>query len=396
MFKKKRIKIMIGVAALIIIIVALSIYTNMKNQDFIRISGILEADKVDVPALVSGVVDKVFLDEGSSIDKGDKILVINSTQLQIKREQAQSVVKQAEAQLEMAKSGATGAEIRQLQAKVKQAQAGLQGVVSGARPEEIAQAQAKLSSLKGTYDKLDDDYESAQRLFDQDIISQSKLDEAKVTLDNARSAYTSAQEALKLMKKGGSSSQVNIAKLQVVESRAALSTLLQGARPAQLKALQAQIDQAKADLKLVNQLISDSVITSPMKGTISELTSKDGELVTKGSSVASILDLEHLWVKLYVPESKIVYLKLGQSAKIYPEALSEIPFPGKIVYIADQGAFIPPGTKESPDQQVFEVKVLLEKPNLDKIHLRPGMSVDVKINTAEAAKQIAQNKKLKE
>lgn len=380
MSKQKKVIIITAVIVVSIIVVVISIFSNIKSNGTIKISGILEANKIEVPALVSGVVEKVNITDGATVNKGDTILKVDSAQLQIKKEQALSVVKQAEAQLELIKSGASPAEIRQFQAKVKQAQANLQNVSSGARPEEIAQAQTKVDSLKANLDQLSQDYESAQRLFEQDVISKSKLDETKTILDNTRSSLKAATESLKLLKKGATTGQINIARQQVAESKAALNMVLQGSKPAQIKAAQAQVDQTKSELKLIEQMISDSEIKSPTRGTISELTTNNGELITKGGVVASILDLEHLWVKLFVPESKIVFLKLNQPTTVIPEALSKVTFPGKITYIANQGAFIPPGTKESPDQQVFEVKVSLERSHTDSIQLRPGMTVIVKIN----------------
>lgn len=380
----KKNKIIIGSALGLVLIVlgVLGLVSGFSNKEIIEISGILEADTTQVPSLVSGVVKELKAKEGTEVKKGSIILTLDTTQLEIRKEQAESIVKQAEAQLEMIKNGASPQDIKQLQAKVNQAKANLQTVSSGARPEEIAQAKAKVDSLKIAYNQAEKEFESSKKLYEQDIIPQKKLDAAELAYNNAKAALTSAEEALKLLKKGAAPGQINMAQQQVAESNAALKKMLEGATKPELKAAEAQVDQSKSELKSIDQTIKDSEVKAPINGTVSEVAMNPGELVTKGSSVANVIDLEHLWVKVFVAESKIVFLKPGQSAKILPEALSGVVFPGKVTYIAEKGAFIPPGTKESVDQQVFEVKVTLDESSINNIQLRPGMSVKVKIDTS--------------
>ncbi len=382
MTQKKKIIIISSIAVFIVIVAIISLLKGFSDNKIVQISGILEADNTEVPSLTSGVIKEIKVKEGNEVKKGDVLIILDSGELEIRREQAESVVKQTEAQLEMIESGATESEIKQLKAKVNQAQANLQNIQSGARPEEIAQAQAKLESAEASFNKAKSEFESAQKLYEQDIISKSKLEESQLAYNSAKSVYTGAQESLKLLRKGPSTGQVNIAQQQLAASKAALSNIMEGANPAQIKAAQAQIEQSKAELKLIDQMIEDSQIKSPIKGTINQLSVSTGELITKGSSVASILDLENLWVKIYVPESKLVYMNLGQPAKIYPEAIDSLEFPGKVTYISQKGAFIPPGTKESVDQQVFEVRVTLDKSRINNIQLRPGMSVKVKVDVS--------------
>lgn len=381
----KQHKIIIGsIIGVIIIIFAISFgVSNLKNKNTVEISGIIETDNTEVPSLVSGVVDEVAVTEGKTVKKGDILLKLDTKQLQIKKEQAESFVKQAEAQYEMVEEGASSAEIRQLQAKVNQAKANLQTVSAGAKPEEIAQAKAQVETLQVAYNQAEKQFESSKKLHEQDIIPKNKLEAAELAYNNAKAALTSAQETLKLLKKGADAGQRNLAKQRVAESQAALSQIKNGARPAQLKTAEAQVDQAKSQLKLIQQMIDDSSIKAPINGTVSEIAASDGELVTKGSSIASLIDLEHLWIKVFVPESKLVFINTDQPAQIYPDAVKDISFPGKVAYIAQKGAFVPAGTKESNDQQVFEVKVALEKTLIDKIQLRPGMSVKVKIDTSK-------------
>lgn len=379
----KKHKIIIGsITGLIILIFAISFgLSNLKNKNFVEVSGIIETDNTEIPSLVSGVVDEVTVKDGNTVKKGDILLKLDTKQLQIQKEQAESLVKQAQAQLEMIKDGASNSEIRQMRAKVNQAKASLQTVSSGAKPEEIVQIQAKTETLQIAYNQAEKQFESSKKLYEQDIIPKNKLEAAELAFNNAKASLTASQETLKMLKKGADAGQLNLAKQRVAESQAALSQITDGARPAQLKTAEAQIDQAKSQLKLIQQMIDDSSIKAPIKGTINEIAVSNGELVTKGSSIAALVDLENLWIKVFVPESKLVYINTDQKAIIYPEALKDVSFPGRVTYIAQKGAFVPAGTKESNDQQVFEVRIALDETFKDNIQLRPGMSVKVKIDT---------------
>lgn len=395
MKKQYKIAFIVGVIVILAGVGIFSFVNKMISSKSIEISGILEANNTEIPSLVSGVIEKVIATEGQEVKPGSPIVEVNKTQLKIRKEQAESVVKQAEAQLEMIKSGASKPEIKQLQARVNQANANLQTIASGARPEEINQAQAKVNSAKVAYQIAEKDYESAKRLFEQDIIPKNKLDIAELAFNNAKSGLTAADETLKLLKKGAKQGQINVAKQELVASQAALSQMKAGARPSEIKVAQAQIKQAKSELQIVEEMIKDSVIKSPTTGTISKISANKGELITKGASIANIIDLNNIWVTIYIPESKLVYLSPNQEAKIYPESLKGIMFPGKITYIDQEGAFVPQGAKESKDQQVFKVKVKLDQSSKGNIQLRPGMTVKVKINIAERKKEISKSKSKK-
>ena len=377
-------KIIIGstVGAVVFITLIVWAVNAFSNKQMIQISGVLEADTVQVPSLVSGVVDEIKAEDGTEVKKGDVILKVDTSQLKIRQEQANAVVKQAEAQLEMVKNGASKTEISQMQAKVNQARAGLQTVASGARPEEIIQAKSKLETAQVAYDQAEKKYESSKKLYDQDIIPKNQLETAELAYNNAKSNLTTAQESLKLLQKGAPSGQINLAQQRVVEANAAYKQLLDGPRPEQIKAAEAQLEQAKSELKLIKKMINDSAIKAPIDGTVSDVALNQGELVTKGSSVAGITDLDNLWVKVFVPESKIAFVKSDQKATIIPEALSNTSFPGRVAYIAQEGSFVPAGTKESMDQQVFEIKVKLDNASLNNMRLRPGMTVKVQIDTS--------------
>lgn len=377
---KKNITIITVLFVVVTILSVIGIVHHLSNNNTIEVSGILEANNNEIPSLVSGLVKEVLVSDGEEIKEDTPILKLDLAQLEIKRQEAYAAVKQAEANLELIKTGVSPAEIKQLQAKVNQASANLQNVKSGAAPEEIAQALARVQAAQSALDLVSKEYETSKRLFEQEIISETKFNESQMAYNNSKTSLKTAQEAYKLLKKGPTSAQVNVAKQQWLQSKAALSQAKEGAHPAQIKVAMAQIEQAKAELKLVDQAIKDSSIKSTISGTIDEISVKKGEIITKGTSVANIVDLNNLWVKIFVPETKLIYLQKGQPAIIHSQAKPDIAFAGRISYISEKGAFIPPGTKESVDQQVFEVRVSLDKSKIKNIQLRPGMTVTVKIN----------------
>lgn len=380
----KKLKTVIAVIIAITVIagsIAAAVYIT-KSKSNVKLSGILEANTYEVPSLSQGPVNKVLVKEAEPVKAGDVVMQLDTTQLEIRKKQAEAAVKLAESELDLLQSGASDAQVSQIRAKVGQALGNYKTIAAGARPEEIKQAEVKLKTAKSNYETALEKFESMKKLADQDIIPKAKFDEAKVVLENAQAQKIAAEQALKLLKKGAPQGQKEAAQQQVSEAKSALTQVI-ASKPAKIKAAKANIEQAKAELSLVEQMIKDSAIKTKVKGNITNISFKEGEVVTKGTSVANIIDLENLWVKVFVPESKLVYIRLGQPATIYPEATPKMEFAGKITFIAQEGEFVPSGVKESKDQQVFEVKVALDSSVQSNVQLRPGMTVDVKMDTTE-------------
>ncbi len=139
---------------------------------------------------------------------------------------------------------------------------------------------------------------------------------------------------------------------------------------------EAQVAQSKASLKLLEEQLSYTTITSPMDGVI---LSRD---VEKGDAVSSILvlgstatlvmtigDVRQVYVQGKVDESDIGKVYLGQPARIKVESFKDKTFLGKVTRIAPLGV-------EKDNVTTFEVRVSIDNPGGE---LKANMTANAEI-----------------
>ncbi|MBI3617787.1 MAG: HlyD family efflux transporter periplasmic adaptor subunit [Candidatus Omnitrophica bacterium] len=123
----------------------------------------------------------------------------------------------------------------------------------------------------------------------------------------------------------------------------------------------------------------DQKIVSPLDGIVLVKVNELGEVVQAGAPVVVIGDPQDMWVRIFVPEGTINRIKMGQSAEIRFDGISE-KFVGHVSFITPQAEFTPRNvqTQEERVTQTFAVKVRLNSP---VVYLRPGVAADVYFDT---------------
>lgn len=140
---------------------------------------------------------------------------------------------------------------------------------------------------------------------------------------------------------------------------------------------QAALDQANVAVKMAQLQASYAIVKAPISGVALEVPATVGESAVPGGSLAIIGDTAHLTVSIYVPESQIGKVKVGQTGRLTTDSSSGS-FPVKVTSVASQAEFTPSST-ETKDQRVklvYEVKLDVSD---SSGALKPGMPVDVKL-----------------
>lgn len=177
------------------------------------------------------------------------------------------------------------------------------------------------------------------------------------------------QSALKL--------QLEQAKQGVTAAEAALTNAQNDddATKADITAAKARLKQAEAAVKLAEVQLSYTVITAPRAGTVVSLTANVGQNAAPGRTLLTLVDPTDLFVRVYVPETEIGQVRVGQNATIGTDSATET-FPGTVSFIASEAEFTPNTiqTKEQRVKLVFGVRVRISD---DTGTLKAGMPVDV-------------------
>ena len=325
--EKKSYNLVIGIAALILIILAIAIigYFVSKPKPLV-IQGEAEASEYRVSGKVPGRIEELFVKEGQTVHKGDTVAMIDSPEVRAKLAQANAARSAAAAQSSKARNGARSEQIQGAYQLWQQA---------------IVQEDVMRKSL-----------DRVQRLYDQKVIAAQKYDETKAKYDAAVAQTLAAK------------SQYDMA--------------VSGARAEDKAAAQALVEQASGAVQEVESYLGELYLISPADGIISATYPKVGELVGQGSPVASVIDLNDIWFTFNVREDYLHGMKQGDKITVIIPALDGKEISATVNYIAVRESYATwKATKETGmyDAKTFEVRAV---PDQAVEGIRPGMSAIVK------------------
>lgn len=289
----------------------------------IQVSGTIEATEVNLTARVPGPLEFVSAKQGDTVRKNQLVARISRNDLVAQKERDSLSVQKALAQLS--------------------------DLVSGAREQEISDVRAAVSTAQVNYDKANADYQRALALRQSGAMSDADLEKAET--------------ALKLSKN------------QMDSARSRLSLIESGSRPDQVRAAGIELERNKAVLKASEAILDDTVINSPIDGTVVTRNYEPGEFVPAGAPVVTVANLSDMWIRVYVPTDDLPWIKLGQQVGFTVSGLSE-QFTGTIMEISPKGEFTPKSiqTRQERTNIVYAVKVRIDNPNGI---FKPGMPADV-------------------
>ena len=163
---------------------------------------------------------------------------------------------------------------------------------------------------------------------------------------------------------------------QAAMAQAQVDGLRVGLQPADLAALEARLAQAQTGLASLQQQREMLTLRAPVTATVVSLAVHSGEVAARGAPLMALADLQRLDLKVYVPQTQLGRIALGQPVRITVDSFPSRVFEGQVSHIADTAEFTPRNvaTKEERVNLVFAVTIRV--PNPDGA-LKPGMPADV-------------------
>ncbi|WP_424245286.1 HlyD family secretion protein [Elusimicrobium posterum] len=307
------------VAALIII--AFTAFMVLRPK-YIMLHGEVVIRQISISPKVTGRISEVAVTEGDFVKKGDLVAKIDSPEVLAKVEQATAASAAAQAQYNKAQAGARTEDITAAYNTYQKAVVG----------EDLA---------KKTYNRV-------QELFEGGVISQQKLDEA-------HASYNAA-----IKDKNAAKSRYDMA--------------VTGTREEDKDAALAVKKQALGVVAEVESYLNETTIIAPRDGEISSVIVEQGELVSAGFAVATLLDLDDVWLTFSVREDLLKNIKMGQTIKVTIPALGKKKYDFEVTYISKMGDFAvwsATKTRGEFDLKTFEVRAKSKEPVEG---LRQGMS----------------------
>ncbi|OPY57956.1 MAG: Macrolide export protein MacA [Pelotomaculum sp. PtaU1.Bin035] len=292
----------------------------------LQATGTIEATKVELRAKLPGALRNIRFDAGDPVNQNQLVAEIVRNDLIAQRERDALGIIKAEEQLA--------------------------DLASGARWQEIKDAETAVSTAQVNYDKASKDYSRVSVLYQEGAISKSEMEKSETALQQSQNQPESAKS-----------------KLSLLES---------GSRPDQIEAARTEVERSGAILKASDAILEDTLITSPIDGVVLTKNFEEGEYIQAGASIATVANLNDMWIKVYLPTDDLPKIKLGQQVR-FTVSGSAAEYKGFIEEIASQGEFTPKTiqTKKERTNIVFAVKIRI---NNENGILKPGMPADVTID----------------
>lgn len=244
---------------------------------------------------------------------------------------------------------------QQSRAQLDGARALLRELESGSRSEEVASAREALRAASERLADAERDLARVRRLHEGGALSREALDKAET--------------------------QFTVAQAQRDQDRQQLQLVESGPRSERLDAQRAVVAQAEAAVRQVDAALDNAVITAPFDGVVTARDREPGETVGAGTPVLTIMNQGERWVRIYIREDRVGSVHLGQPAEITTDSYEDERYAGTVAFIASQAEFTPRNvqTAEERVKLVYAVKVRITGDSA--LVLKPGMPADVRLQS---------------
>lgn len=300
------------------------IYGHLANQkpQGLVLYGNVDIRQVDLGFRVGGRIAEVLVEEGAEVEGGQPLARLERDILLQKVEQAQAMENAQKADLEK--------------------------LLKGYRAEEVAQARATVAANEAVAANAAINLRRVSGLRASNAISQRELDNARAADAEARAKLRQAKDNLEM--------------------------LASGYREEEVKAQEASVAQASAQLKLAQIQLEDAVLHAPHKGVVLTRVRETGAIVQEGQTVYTLTLVDPVWIRAYVAEPNLGKIRPGMKVHAMVDCAPGKKFPGTIGFISPTAEFTPK-TVETPELRthlVYRIRVTVEDP---ENVMRQGMPV---------------------
>ncbi len=408
------------------------------SDDALEASGIIQVEEVSVASEFGGRVADIPVAEGDQVAEGDLLVQLDTEMLDAQIEAVEATIALAEAGLAQAKAGARPGQIAVAEAQLAQAETGLAAArqaVSDTQalvntPQDI---DLQIAVMAAQVESAQHSYEQAVAYKDALEIGKDKFEEARNAIYDAGGSGTHTMEipgmpgifiqyriptlplsfhqlpnmwwqswvgvnASSAKKQGLEASLAHLyaqrenpqdmeaaadearaalaqATAQVAAAQVQVAGMNAGATDEQIAAVEARVAQAQAGREALLEQREMMRLTAPMDGTVIDVMVYPSEVAAQGATLLTIADVGEVILTVYVPETRIGQVQLGQPVQVTVDSFADRVFEGRVSHISDEVEFTPRNvaTQEERVNLVFAVEIRVGN---DDGALKPGMPAD--------------------
>jgi len=327
-------------------------------EGLIQANGRIEGDAVIIASKTPGRIVELAVHEGDSVQPKQLLVRLDDGIARARMAQAQADVKAAQAQADAARAALVLLR-RQVPHAVASSEAG------------VASSQTDLARAEAARAQDARDLGRAKKLEADRFVGPQFIERAELALKTHQEERDAALAGLERARQALNDARLGPQRIRV--SEAELAAALGALAVAEAKRAEAQ------------SALDDLTLASPAAGVITSRYANGGEVITAGAPIFELVDLDRLYLKLFVPEREIGKVRRGLAAQIYSDAFPDQPFGATVRYIGSRAEFTPKEV-QTPDERVklmYEVRLYLDRNPGHK--LTPGLPADAMIRWKEDA-----------
>jgi multidrug resistance efflux pump len=367
-----------GVVAAVLIAAMWLMFAWQAHRSRFDYSGTVETREIQIGSKIGGRVTEVPVEEGQMVKAGTTLVRFECDELKAQRAQAEASLQQAQADLDKMLRGNRPEEITQAEATAHAQQAALEAARNGPRRQEIDQAQADYSAASADASNAEVTYKRMEKLVATDTISRQVFDDSRDKRDAAGQRAESARQRLALLQAGTRVEDLNAAEAKYKQAEAAAILARKGFRKEDIEGARGRLAEVRGRVAELDARLREAELTASADSVVEVVSVRSGDLVPAGRIVITMLEASQLWVKVYIPETDLAHVQLGQHAIVRVDSFGNRAFEGRVGQISSQAEFLPRNvqTKSDREHEVFGVKVYVD--NAQQI-LKSGMSATVRL-----------------
>jgi HlyD family secretion protein len=346
---------------------SLSEATTQESQTYVTVRGtIVPARWAKLSFATSGPLAAISVTTGVTVSAGQVLASLETRELELDVDLAQSELSAQEAALAKLQSGASPQEVAAAQASYDAAVAAYDKLKAGPSAQEIAIAEAEFKLVERALQQAQGAYDAVKN--SPDIAARPEA----LQLERATIDYQKAKATYELAIAGPDRAALKGAESQVASAKSQLQTLRAGAQPSEIQLAQANVSRAKASLARAQLALEQAVLRAPFDGVVTSLTTaQPGDAVSAGTIIATVADLRQLQVEIEdLDEWGAANIIMDQSVDLLVAALDNRTPRGRLSFVAQEPTFSASGAV------FYWAIVTLEQQDPD---LRWGMTVRAKL-----------------
>lgn len=342
----------------------------------VAMTGRIEGDDAVIAPKVPGRILEIRFREGDVVHVGDVIAVLDDLGAKARVDQATAAVNEAEIRRRAAEQQIAifQEQLQQTELQTDQSRVDAEGRVRQAEAD-LAGAEAQLVQQEASLRIAAWDRDAYVKLAKAGAVPERQGKLAQATADTQEAVVAAARKRVESARGSLSVAKANLTNPQIRGSQSMGIRKQMLLQQTQIASAAADVVRVRAQLAEVMDSRSNLTITAPFEGTVITRTAEPGEVVQAGTAILTLVDLNRVYLRGFIPQGESGKVRVGQKARVFLDSAATKPLEAELVRIDPQATFTPENTYFRDDRvkQVVGVKLLLKAGGG---FAKPGMPAD--------------------